>query len=138
MIQVENPYLAWAKVVEAFATKKVERGKGINPSAIIGKNVKIGKNAWIQAYAFIGDNAQIGDEAVISPFVYIGNDTQISDQTYIYPNVTIREEVTIGKRVIIHSGTVIGSDGFGFAQVSDRHHKVPQIGTVIIEDCVKQ
>ena len=137
MIQVENPYWAWAKVVEAFATKKRKRGKGIHPTAIIGKNVEIGEDVWIQAYAFIGDNVQIGNGVVISPFVYIGDDARIGAQTFIYPTVTIREEVEIGERVIVHSGTVIGSDGFGFAQVSDRHHKVPQIGTVIIEDDVE-
>jgi UDP-3-O-[3-hydroxymyristoyl] glucosamine N-acyltransferase len=137
MIHVENPYWAWAKVVEAFSTKRQEKGHGIHPTAIVGENVEIGNNAWIQAYAFIGDNVQIGDEVVISPFVYVGEETRIGDQTFIYPNVTIREDVKIGKRVIVHSGTVIGSDGFGFAQVSDRHHKVPQIGTVIIEDDVE-
>jgi UDP-3-O-[3-hydroxymyristoyl] glucosamine N-acyltransferase len=124
-------------VVEAFSTKREKRGKGVHPTAIIGENVKIGEDAWIQAYAFIGDNAQIGDRVVICPFVYIGAHTQIGAQTFIYPNVTIREDVRIGERVMIHSGTVIGSDGFGFAQVSDRHHKVPQIGTVIIEDDVE-
>ena len=137
MVQVENPYWAWAKVVEAFSTKKKKRGKGIHSTAIIGENAKIGEDVWIQAYAFIGDNVQIGDGAVISPFVYIGDDTQIGAKTFIYPLVSIREEVKIGERVIIHSGTVIGSDGFGFAQVSDRQHKVPQIGTVIIEDDVE-
>jgi len=137
MIQVDNPYLAWAKVVEAFSTKRKKKGKGIHPTAIIGENVEIGKDAWIQAYTFIGDNVQIGDEVVISPFVYIGDDSKIGAQTYIYPSVAIREDVTIGERVIIHSGTVIGSDGFGFAQVSDRRHKVPQIGVVIIEDDVE-
>jgi len=137
MIQVENPYWAWAKVVEAFAKKRKKRGKGVHPTAIIGENVKIGEGAWIQAYTLIGDNVQIGDEAVVSPFVYIGDDAQIGAQTFIYPNVTIREDVKIGERVIIHSGTVVGSDGFGFAQVSDRFHKVPQIGIVIIEDDVE-
>lgn len=137
MIQVENPYWAWAKVVEAFSTKKRKKGKGIHPTAIIGENVEIGKDVWIQCYAVIGDNVRIGDEVVISPLAYIGDDVQIGAQTFIYPTVTIREDVRIGERVIIHSGTVIGSDGFGFAQVSDRHHKVPQIGTVIIEDDVE-
>jgi len=137
MIQVDNPYLAWARVVEAFSTKKKKKGKGIHPTAIVGENVRIGKDVWIQAYAVIGDNVQIGDEVVISPLVYIGDDTQIGAQTYIYPLVTIREDVRIGERVIIHSGTVIGSDGFGFAQVSDRRHKIPQIGAVIIEDDVE-
>ena len=137
MIQVENPYWAWAKVVGAFSTKREKRRNGIHPTAIIGENVRIGEDTWIQAYVFIGDSVQIDDGVTISPFVYIGDDVQIGAQTFIYPMVSIREDVKIGERVIIHSGTVIGSDGFGFAQVSDRHHKVPQIGTVIIEDDVE-
>ena len=66
---------------------------------------------------------QIGDGTIVSPFVYIGDDTKIGNETLIYPNVTIREDVEIGDRVILHCGVVIGSDGFGFASVSDRHHK---------------
>lgn len=137
MIQVSNPYYAFVKVVETFSNKAEKRGKGIHPTALIGENVKIGSEVWIQAFAFIGDNVQIDDGVVISPFVYIGDNTQIGSQTYIYPMVTIREDIKIGARVIIHSGTVIGSDGFGFAKVSDRNHKVPQIGTVIVEDDVE-
>ena len=137
MIQVENPYWAWAKIVEAFSTRRIKTGEGVHPTAIIGENVKIGKGAWIQAYAVVGDNVQIGDETVISPHVYIGDDVQIGSRTFIYPTVTIREQVKIGDRVIIHSGTVIGSDGFGFAPVSDRQYKIPQIGVVIIEDDVE-
>lgn len=137
MIQVNNPYFAFVKVVEAFSNKTPKKSKGIHPTAIIGENAIISPDAWIQAYSFIGDNAEIGEGAVISPFVYIGENTRIGAQTYIYPMVTVREDIEIGKRVIIHSGTVIGSDGFGFAKVSDRHHKVPQIGTVIVEDDVE-
>ena len=69
MIQVENPYWAWAKVVESFATKREKHEKGIHPTAIIGGNANIGEDVWIQAYSFIGDNVQIGNGVVISPFV---------------------------------------------------------------------
>ncbi len=137
MIQVENPYLAWAQIVEAFSTKRIKTGEGIHPTAVVGENVKLGKGAWVQAYAFIGDDVQIGDGTVISPFVYIGDDVQIGSHTFIYPAVTIREDVRIGNGAIIHSGAVIGSDGFGFAPIGGKQHKVPQIGVVIIEDDVE-
>jgi UDP-3-O-[3-hydroxymyristoyl] glucosamine N-acyltransferase len=136
MIHVQNPYLAWAKVVEAFSIKN-EEIKGIHPTAIIGENVKIGKDVSIQAYTFIGDNAEIGDEVIISPFVYVGDNSKIGAKTLIYPQVTIRENITIGERVIIHSGTVIGSDGFGYVLVNKKHYKIPQVGTVVIEDDVE-
>jgi UDP-3-O-[3-hydroxymyristoyl] glucosamine N-acyltransferase len=137
IIQVQNPYLAWAKVVEMFSETDNESKKGIHPTAIIGENVKIGKDISIQAYAVIEDNAEIGDEAIISPFVYIGKNSKIGAKTLIYPQVTIRENITIGERVIIHSGTVVGSDGFGYSPDKGKHHKILQIGTVVIEDDVE-
>ena len=137
LIRVANPYFAFVKVLEMFAWRKRKTNYGIHETAIIGDNVQIGEMVSIQAYTYIGDNVQIGDGTIISPFVYIGDDTKIGNETLIYPNVTIREDVEIGDRVILHSGVVIGSDGFGFASVSDRHHKIPQIGTVIIEDDVE-
>ncbi|HIE30364.1 TPA: UDP-3-O-(3-hydroxymyristoyl)glucosamine N-acyltransferase [Candidatus Poribacteria bacterium] len=137
VIRVENPYFAFAKVLELFARPKRQPMPGINQFAIIGQNVNLGERVSIQAFTVIGDNVQIGDDTVIGPLVYIGDDTKIGFGVLIYPRVTIREEVTIGNDVIIHSGAVIGSDGFGFAKVSDRHHKIPQIGTVIIEDSVE-
>ncbi len=137
LIRVAKPYFAFVKVLEMFAWRKRKTAYGIHETAIIGEHVQIGEMVSIQAYTYIGDNVQIGDGAMISPFVYIGDDTKIGNETLIYPNVTIREDVEIGDRVIIHSGVVIGSDGFGFASVSDRHHKIPQIGTVIIEDDVE-
>jgi|DewCreStandDraft_4_1066084.scaffolds.fasta_scaffold30798_3 UDP-3-O-[3-hydroxymyristoyl] glucosamine N-acyltransferase len=137
LIQVKNPYLAWAKVVNEFASKPDKENKGIHPTAIIGDNVRLGNDVSIQAYAFIGDNVQIGDRTVISPLVYIGDNSVIGSDSLIYPLVTIREEITIGNRVIIHSGTVVGSDGFGYAPDKDKLVKIAQIGTVVIEDDVE-
>jgi len=137
VILVDNPYWAFVKVMEAFSEGKVKKHRGIHESAVIGDNVEIAEDAWIQAYSFIGDNVRIGSGTVISPFVYIGDNAVIGSQTLIYPLVTIREEVKIGDRVIIHSGTVIGSDGFGFARVNGKNYKVPQLGTVVIEDDVE-
>jgi UDP-3-O-[3-hydroxymyristoyl] glucosamine N-acyltransferase len=137
MIQVQNPYLAWAKVMEIFYETDNESPKGVHPTAIIGENVKLGRDVSIQAYAVIGDNAEIGDEAIIFPYVYIGKNSKIGAKTLIYPQVTIRENITIGERVIIHSGTVVGSDGFGYSPDKGKHHKIPQIGTVVIEDDVE-
>ncbi|MFB3041130.1 MAG: UDP-3-O-(3-hydroxymyristoyl)glucosamine N-acyltransferase [Candidatus Poribacteria bacterium] len=137
-IQVENPYIAFVKVMEIFAWRKRRKfDRGVHKTAILGENVQLGERVSIQAYAVIEDNVEIGDETVVSPFVYIGDGTKIGGEVLIYPNVTIREDIQIGNRVIIHCGAVIGSDGFGFATVSDRHHKIPQIGTVIIEDDVE-
>ena len=137
-IRVENPYWAFVKVLEMFAWDKNHQAlPGIHETAILGENVKLGERVSIQAFACISDNVEIGDDTVIQPFVYIGEGSKIGADGLIYPHVSIREEITIGDRVIIHCGAVIGSDGFGFAPVSNRHHKIPQIGTVVIEDDVE-
>ncbi len=137
-IRVENPYWAFVKVLEMFSWDKNDSAlPGVDETAIIGKNVKLGERVSIQAFTYIADNVEIGDDTVIQPFVYIGEGAKIGVNGLVYPHVSIREAVTIGDRAIIHCGAVIGSDGFGFAPVSNQHHKIPQIGTVVIEDDVE-
>ncbi len=137
IIRTENPSLAFAKVVSLFAPEQVRPPQGIHSTAVIGKNVKLGKDIAIQAYCVIEDGAEIADETFLYTGVYVGQHTKIGKNCIVYPYVSIRERVTIGNRVIIHNGTVIGSDGFGYADVSGIHHKIPQIGTVVIEDDVE-
>lgn len=136
-IRHEAPSLAFAKIMERFGPKPVKYPPGIHPTAIIGKDVKLGRDVSIQPYVVIEDNAVIGDNTIIGAGVFIGRETRIGSDTFIYPGVVIRERITIGNRCIIHSGTVIGSDGFGYATVRGVHHKIPQIGTVVIEDDVE-
>ena len=137
IIRTESPSLAFAQVVSAFSDQDMRRPEGIAQTAVIGKNVKLGKDVAIQPYAIIGDDVQIGEGTIIYAGAYIGYKTKIGRGCIIYPNVTIREDLVIGDRVIIHPGTAIGSDGFGFATVKGVHHKIPQIGTVVIEDDVE-
>lgn len=136
IIRTENPSLAFAKTVSLFSEVKIKHPKGIHPSAVLGKNVKLGKNVAIGPYAVVGDGVSIGDNSIIYAGCYLGHDTSLGSDTLIYPNVSIREFVSIGSRVVIHSGTVIGSDGFGFAAVEGEYQRIPQIGTVVIEDDV--
>jgi UDP-3-O-[3-hydroxymyristoyl] glucosamine N-acyltransferase len=91
----------------------------------------------IHPHACINSNAVLGSRVTVSSGVFIGEGVSIGDDSFIYPNVTIRENVTIGKKVIVHSGTVIGSDGYGYVPEKGRHYKIPQIGSVIIEDEVE-
>lgn len=139
LIRAEDPYLAFTKVMNLLVNGNGEAvpPQGIHPTVVLGKNVELGSNVSLQPYVVIEDKVQIGDRVTIYPHVYIGRKSRIGDETLIYPQVTIREKITIGKRVIIHSGTVVGGDGFGFAPVKGVHHKVPQIGTVIVEDDVE-
>jgi len=137
LIQVENPSLAFAKIMSLVGPEPVRFSPGIHPTAIIGKNVILGKDVSIQPFSVIEDYAKIGDRSVIGAGVYIGHYTEIGDDCLIYPQVVIRERIKIGNRVIIHPGTVIGGDGFGFATVKGVHHKIPQIGTVEIGNDVE-
>jgi len=137
LIQVDNPSLAFAKIMAIVGPEPVMFNPGIDKTAIIGKNVVLGKNVSVQPYAVIEDNVEIGDGSVIGACVYIGHYTKTGKECLIYPHVIIRERVKIGNRVIIHPGTVIGGDGFGFATVKGAHHKIPQIGTVVIGDDVE-
>ena len=136
-IQTENPSLAFAKMISLASPVEIKHPSGIHPTAIISKKAKLGKDVAVAAYSVIEDDVEIGDKTIIYPSCFIGCGTKIGRQTIIYPLVSIRERITIGNNVIIHSGTVIGCDGFGFAAVKGVHHKIPQIGTVVIGDNVE-
>ena len=117
-ILVKNPRLAMAQILTAFAPKtRVE--PGIHKTAVVAKSAKIGKRV------------------TIFPFVYIGEECELGDDTIIYPSATIYDRVKIGKRCVIHAGARIGVDGYGFVWHEGKYVKIPQIGTVIIEDDVE-
>jgi UDP-3-O-[3-hydroxymyristoyl] glucosamine N-acyltransferase len=137
LIAVENPSLAFARLVERFAPAVAAPSPGVAPTAIVGANVRLGTGVCVQAYAVIEEGAEIGDHVSVGAHVYIGAGTMIGPGSVLYPHVTIRERSRIGARVIIHSGAVIGSDGFGFELQGGRHVKVPQTGIVDIGDDVE-
>jgi UDP-3-O-[3-hydroxymyristoyl] glucosamine N-acyltransferase len=138
IIRVANPYLAFLKVVTLFSESALEKyERGIHPTAVIDETASIGKDVALGAYTVIEAGAVIEDRATILPHVCICKDAKIGEDCLIYPHVTIRERCEIGNRTIVHSGAVIGSDGFGYAKDGDTHHKIPQIGIVRIEDDVE-
>jgi len=136
MVLAVNPRLAFAKVME-YLQPLVLPEKGIHPTAIIEPDAHIGKNVTIREYCYVGHHARIGDGAVLFPHVVVGDGAQIGDASLLYPSVVINYNVQIGARVRIHSGSVIGSDGFGYVLDGGTRHKVPQVGTVVIEDDVE-
>lgn len=136
LIVSDNPSFAFARLLTSIAPSRSLHPKGIHPSAVIAKDVTLGKDVAIGPYTVIEEGVSIGDRTVIYAGCYVGHRTRIGEDTLIYPHVSIREEVSIGNRVVIHSGTVIGSDGFGFANIEGVHQRIPQIGTVVIEDDV--
>lgn len=137
IIRIENPSLAFAKIISILMPSDQQHPSGIHPAAVMGKDVRLGRDVAIQAYAVIDDGVTIGDRTIIYAGTYVGHHAKIGCDCLIYPNVAIRERVQIGDRVIIHPGTVVGSDGFGYVTVDGEHHKIPQIGTVVVEDDVE-
>ena len=135
-LKVSNPYLAFAKLLELFYLQPAEP-VGISENAVVSDKAKVGKDVSIFPFAYVADDVSIGDGTAIHPYVFIGKSSTIGENCIIHPHVTVRENVRIGDRVIIHSGTVIGSDGFGYVFEEGRHHKIPQVGGVIIEDDVE-
>ncbi|OEU44460.1 MAG: UDP-3-O-(3-hydroxymyristoyl)glucosamine N-acyltransferase [Desulfobacterales bacterium S7086C20] len=136
LVRVENPHLALAKVSRLFQAGN-KPAIGISRKACIGKDFRCGKEASIYPGVFIGDNVSLGNHVTLHPGVVVCDGVRIGDDVVINSNVSVLKDCQIGNRVIIHAGSVIGSDGFGFAHDGDRYHKISQIGIVRIDDDVE-
>jgi UDP-3-O-[3-hydroxymyristoyl] glucosamine N-acyltransferase len=136
LIIVPHPYLAYARLAALFAPAR-PRWPGISDQAYLGREVQLGPDVSLAPFAVIGDRVRLGDRVTVMAGCVLGEDVSIGPDTLLYPNVTIMERCTIGARVIIHAGTVIGSDGFGFVPTAAGNVKIPQLGTVVIEDDVE-
>jgi UDP-3-O-[3-hydroxymyristoyl] glucosamine N-acyltransferase len=137
LIRVENSYEAFASLLRLVDQAR-PRKKGIHPTAIIETSAKFGSDVFIGPYAYIGENCIIGDGCSIYPHVYIGDNTRLGNNCTLNPGVKIYHDCLIGEGCIIHAGSVIGSDGFGFAPQSDNEFmKIPQLGNVVLEDHVE-
>lgn len=137
LIKIDNPSLAFAKVVDLVAEKDFKRPEGISPKASIDENLKLAPSVSIGPFAIIEAGVEIEEGTIISGGCFIGSNVKLGKNCLIYPNATIREKTEIGDNVIIHSGTVIGSDGFGFEIIEGKRKKIPQIGKVVIEEDVE-
>jgi UDP-3-O-[3-hydroxymyristoyl] glucosamine N-acyltransferase len=136
-LRAADPYLAFAKAVELFAPARNVKA-GVHRLADVAPGASIAPDASIAAFVSVGAGARIGARTVVYPHAIVGAGAVIGDDCVIHARVSIRERVAIGHRVVIQDGAVVGSDGFGFAHRADgTHHKIPQIGGVVIEDDVE-
>lgn len=135
-VLVKNPHYAFAKLLEHFYVKPVKLA-GVSSLAFVAETAEIAEDVSIQPFAYISDGAEIGRGTIIFPGVFVGSNTIIGERCVLYPLVTVREKVRIGRNVVIHSGTVIGSDGFGYVFENGLHYKIPQVGGVIVGDDVE-
>ncbi len=135
-IITENPYLYFARL-SAFLNPPKPKTPGIHPSAVVAASVQCGERVSIGAHVFIGENVRLGHEVVIEPNCVIADHCHIGDNTHLMAQVTLYAHSQIGSRCILHSGVVIGADGFGIAVDQQRWVKVPQLGKVVLGDDVE-
>ncbi|MDY6954065.1 MAG: UDP-3-O-(3-hydroxymyristoyl)glucosamine N-acyltransferase, partial [Thermodesulfobacteriota bacterium] len=136
LVRVENPYLALAKVSTLFHAGP-RSVVGISPRATVGRNFRCGKNISAYPGVFIGDDVTVGNGVTLEPGVVLGHGVRLGDDVLVRANVSILDRCQVGNRVLIHAGSVIGSDGFGFASDGDKYYKIPQVGIVRIDDDVE-
>lgn len=136
LIITANPYLAYAKIAAVFAPPG-RRWPGISNQACLGADCVLGRDVSIAPFVCLGQGVRLGDRVTLGPGVVLGHGVTIGADTWLHANVTVADNCSLGSRVIVHSGTVIGADGFGFAPDGEAYCKIPQMGTVVIEDDVE-
>ena len=137
LIRVEDAYASIAKLLSYYEQSKPKK-VGIEQPSFISDSASVGEQAYVGAFAYIGEKATIGQNVKIYPNVYIGDGVTIGDNTILYAGVKIYAGCKVGKSCILHAGSVIGSDGFGFAPTSDgSYDKIAQVGNVEIHDNVE-
>jgi UDP-3-O-[3-hydroxymyristoyl] glucosamine N-acyltransferase len=141
MLRSKNPYLAWAKAIELFY-RPPSYGPGIHPTAVVHPKARLGKNAHLGPYVVIDEDAVIGDNAVLLAHVVIYRGATIGNNFFAHAHAIVREFCHLGDNILLQNGAVVGSDGFGFANIEDgadtgRWHKIVQSGNVAIESDVE-
>ena len=137
LIKVEDAYKSFSKLLEYYNQVKLMKS-GIEQPSVISDNVVYGENLYLGSFSYIGKNVKIGNNVKIYPNTFIGDNVTIGDNCVFFAGVRIYSETEIGNNCTLHSGTIIGSDGFGFAPSEDgTYSKIPQIGNVILEDNVE-
>jgi UDP-3-O-[3-hydroxymyristoyl] glucosamine N-acyltransferase len=137
LILVDNPYSSFTALLEEYHKAVSFQKTGVEEPSFIGANCTTGKNIYRGAFSYIGANVKIGDNVKIHPHVFIGDNVVIGNNVILHASVKLYADTRIGNNCVIHSGTIIGSDGFGFAPQPDGTYKsIPQMGNVILEDDV--
>ena len=136
-VWVDSPNDAFASILPDFTPPEVPRPAGVHSTAIVAPGVVVPSDAAVGPYAVIEQGARIGARSIVGAHCYLGHWSAVGDDCKLYPHVTIRERCTLANRVVVHSGAVIGADGFGYEFRDGTHQKIPQTGTVVIEDDVE-
>jgi UDP-3-O-[3-hydroxymyristoyl] glucosamine N-acyltransferase len=135
-IVVEKPHEALLALLPALYTP-APRAPGIHPTARLGRGVRLGDDVTVDAYAVIGDGASLGARAWVESQSVVGAGVSIGEDAHVYPHVTLYPGTSLGRRVALHSGVRLGSDGFGYVYGDGAHRKIPHVGRCIVEDDVE-
>lgn len=136
-IAVDDALDGFIQTMRRLRPARTRPASGVSPQAIVADSARIGSGTVVHPGAVIGDDAAIGEDCEIHPGVVIGTGCRVGHQVVLYPNVVLYADVSIGDRVIIHAGAVLGADGFGYRFRHQRFEKIPQLGSVRIEDDVE-
>jgi UDP-3-O-[3-hydroxymyristoyl] glucosamine N-acyltransferase len=136
-VPIEDPAGAFAALLPFFTPEPLKFPPGIHPTAVIAESAKIGEGCSIGAYCVVEKDVVIGARTILGPHAVVGQESKLGEDCHLHPHVTVRERCTIANRVIIHSGVVVGADGFGYEFRDGRQEKIPQTGTVQIDDDVE-
>lgn len=137
LVLVDDPYSSFTVLLEEYHKLISFQKSGIEQPSFIGEKSITGKGIYRGAFSYIGNNVTIGQDVKVYPHVFIGDGVEIGNAVILHPNVKLYAGTKIGNNCVVHAGTVIGSDGFGFAPQEDGSYKtIPQLGNVIIEDNV--
>jgi UDP-3-O-[3-hydroxymyristoyl] glucosamine N-acyltransferase len=137
LIRVDDAYAAIATLLNYYEQSKPAK-TGVEQPSFVSSSATLGDHVYVGAFAYVGDNVTLGNNVKIFPHVYIGENVVIKDNTTLYSGVKIYPDTKIGESCILHSGVVIGSDGFGFAPGKDGvYSKIAQIGNVILKDNIE-
>ncbi len=136
LVRVENAYAALAMLLGMVEQAKPKK-TGISSAAFIATSATVGEDCYVGNFAYIGENVRVGKGCEIYPHAYVGDNVTIGDDCILYPHTTVYRDCKIGNGCILHAGSVVGSDGFGFAPEGEDYKKIPQLGNVVLEDNVE-
>jgi UDP-3-O-[3-hydroxymyristoyl] glucosamine N-acyltransferase len=129
--------VAFVSAMELLHPAPPRPSPGVHPTAVVATSARLGPGTWVGPHVVVGERVVIGRDAVLHAGVTIYDGVQVGDGFTAHAGVVVREDVRIGDRVVLHAGAIVGSDGFGYLPLPDGNRKIPQIGTVVLEDDVE-
>lgn len=136
LIKVDDAYAAIASLMTLYE-RTVQKRTGISPLAYVDETASVGADCYVAPFAYIGKGVKVGNGTQLYAHVVLEEGTEVGEDCVLYPNVSVYHGCRLGNRVILHSGCVIGADGFGFAPTAEGYEKIPQLGIVVVEDDVE-